>query len=177
MQYIDKAVINKVNGVMLAVSNGDREAAGILFELTYKPLYHIAYKYSKNSFTAEELVAEVFANIDYIAAHYQKGHNAFNFLCKTIKNKYLNTIRYNKRHTSVALEENLVGTKSLIDERVEDITVREALRQLDEKEFEIINYKFYMEMTFREIAQKTGQTLGKVQRIYNKAIEKLKNYL
>lgn len=177
MQYVDKAGIKRVNDIMLSIKNGDREAVAMLFELIYKPLYHIAFKYSRNSFTAEELVAEVFANIDYISSRYSKGHNAFNFLCKIIKNKYLNIIRYNNRHAEVRLEDNFVYTKSSLDDRVEDITIKDALKQLDMDEFRIINCKFYLNMTFREIAKNTGLSLGKVQRIYNKAIEKLKNFL
>ncbi len=34
-----------------------------------------------------------------------------------------------------------------------------------------------MDMTFREIAARTGLSLGKVQRIYNRAANKLKTLL
>lgn len=177
MQYIDKAVIKRVNDAMFSVKKGDRESVGTLFELIYKPLYHIAFKYSKNSYLSEELVAEVFANIDYIASRYQRGQNAFNFLCKIIKNKFLNMIRYEKRHINVELNDRFAHSSDMIDERVEDIGIREALKNLDREEFRIINCKFYLDMTFREIAKETGQSLGKVQRIYNRAVEKLKKYL
>lgn len=177
MQRNDKTLITQVNEAMSAIKNGDKEAVALLFQLTYKPLFHIAYKYSKDQYTAEDLTAEIFANIDYISSKYSNGQNAFNYLCKAIKNRYLNGLRYKRRHQTGELCENLAAAYDNLDSRVADISVRQALKSLDKEEFTIINMKFYMDMTFREIAARTGLSLGKVQRIYNRAANKLKTLL
>ncbi len=177
MQPIDKTLNTRVNDAMWAIKNGDESAVTLLFELTYKSLYHVAYKYAKDRFMAEDLTADIFANINYIASRYSQGKNAFNYLCKALKNRFLNVIRYRRRHSTGELCDNLNYAYENIDERVSDIAVREALKSLDKDEFDIINMKFYMEKTFREIADEKGLSLGKVQRIYNRAAQKLKTLL
>ena len=127
--------------------------------------------------TAEDLVAEVFANIEYIAKHYKVGRSAFNYLCKIIKNKYLNMIRGEKRRHVSPLNENIIATKQSIDDKVTSITVREGLKLLDEEEYGVIYRKFYVDMTFREIAKSMGRSLGSVERTYKRAIGKLKDFL
>lgn len=177
MQRKDKTIIAQVNDAMYAVKNGDKDAVALLFELTYKSLYHVAYKYAKDKFAAEDLTADIFANIDYIASKYSQGQNAFNYLCKALKNRFLNNLRYKRRHSTGELCDNMAAASDDIDSRVTDITVKEALKSLDRQEFSIINMKFYLDMTFREIAAETGLSLGKVQRIYNRAAQKLKSLL
>ncbi len=81
MQRKDKTIITQVNDAMYAVKNGDNDAVALLFELTYKSLYHVAYKYTKDKFAAEDLTADFFANIDYIASKYSLGQIAINYLC------------------------------------------------------------------------------------------------
>lgn len=177
MQRIDKTLIEKVNNALYSIKNGDKDAVALLFELTYKQLYHVAFKYSKDKFAAEDLTADIFANIDYIAGKYSKGKNAFNYLCKIIKNRYLNFVRYRKLHDTGELLENTAAVFDEADKRVTDMCVKEALKSLDKEEFEIINLKFYADMTFREIAAVKCISLGKVQRIYSRASEKLKKLL
>ncbi len=177
MQRVDKKLLTSVNGLMIAIAGGDADSVALLFEMTYAQLYGVAYGYCRHRMTAEDLVADLFANIDYIAAHYKRGQNAFNYLCKIIKNRYLNQIRHNACRPMTQLNENICASKELIDERVCDIDLKEGLKLLDREQYAVIYYKFYEDMTFREIAAKTGTSLGKTQRIYNKALSVLKKYL
>ena len=177
MKEVDKGLDKKVEECMLDISQGNTESIAELFDLTYKGLYCVAFRYCRHAMTAEDLVAELFANIEYIASHYKAGHSAFNYLCKIIKNKYLNMIRGEKRRPVAPLNENILATKQSIDDRVTSITVREGLKLLDEEEFKVVYCKFYVDMTFREIAQDMDKSLGSVERTYKRAIGKLKDYL
>ena len=89
MKEVGKDVDRQIERYMLDICQGNTDSIAALFELTYKGLYCVAFRYCRHSMTAEDLVAEIFANIEYIASHYKQGHSAFNYLCKTIKNKYL----------------------------------------------------------------------------------------
>ena len=177
MKDVSKELDIKVEQCMLDISQGKTESIAVLFDLTYKGLYCVAFRYCRHAMTAEDLVAEVFANIEYIASHYKAGHSAFNYLCKTIKNKYLNMIRGEKRRPVAPLNENILSTRQSIDDKVTSITVRQGLKLLDDEEYGVIYCKFYMDMTFREIAQKYGKSLGSVERTYKRAIGKLKDFL
>ncbi|MDE5616222.1 MAG: sigma-70 family RNA polymerase sigma factor [Clostridia bacterium] len=177
MKSASKEIDREVEKYMIDIRQGNTDSIAKLFELTYKGLYCVAFRYCQHAMTAEDLVAEIFANIEYIAAHYKAGHSAFNYLCKSIKNKYLNTVRAEKRRPVASLNENILATKQSIDDKVTSITIREGLKLLDDEEYRVIYCKFYMDMTFREIAKETGRSLGSVERTYKRAIGKLKDYL
>ena len=177
MKTVDKEVDRQVEKCMLDICAGNADSIADLFELTYKGLYSVAFRYCRHAMTAEDLVAEIFANIEYIASHYKAGHSAFNYLCKSIKNKYLNMLRGEKRRPIAPLNENILATKQSIDDKVTSITLREGLKLLDDEEYSVIYCKFYMDMTFREIAKHVDRSLGSVERTYKRAIGKLKGYL
>ena len=171
MKEVDKELDKKVEKCMLDVSQGNTDSIAELFDLTYKGLYCVAFRYCRHTMTSEDLVAEIFANIEYIASHYKAGHSAFNYLCKIIKNKYLNMIRGEKRRPIAPLNENILATKQSIDDKVTSIDVREGLKLLDEDEYKVVYLKFYMDMTFREIAKSLDKSLGSVERTYKKSCQ------
>ena len=177
MKEVSNELDKQVEKCVLDIARGNTDSIAQLFELTYKGLYCVAFRYCRHAMTAEDLVAEVFANIQYIASHYKAGHSAFNYLCKIIKNKYLNMIRGSKGRPIAPLNENILSTRESIDDKVTSITVRQGLKLLDDEEYGVIYCKFYMDMTFREIAQKYEMSLGSVQRTYKRAVAKLKDYL
>ena len=177
MKDADKELDKKVEELMLDAQQGNTQSIAELFDLTYKGLYSVAFRYCRHSMTAEDLVAEVFANIEYIASHYKAGRSAFNYLCKIIKNRYLNMIRGEKRRPTAPLNENILATRQNIDDKVNSITVRDGLKLLDEDEYKVVYCKFYMDMTFREIAKYMDKSLAGVERTYKRAIGKLKDYL
>lgn len=177
MKATDRNIDDAVGKCLIDIRQGNTQSIAELFELTYRGLFSVAMKYCRHTMTAEDLVAEIFANIQYIAEHYKSGYKAFNYLCKALKNKYLNMKRGEKVRSFAPLNENIIATKENIDEKVSSIAVREGLKLLDEEEYLIIYYKFYFDMTFREIANNTDKSLGAIQRIYKKAVAKLKDYL
>lgn len=177
MRYNDKALCAKINELLTAISSGDGEGAAMLFDIAYSRLYAVAYRYCLERNLAEDLVAEVFANIGYIASHYRDGQNGFNFLSKIIKNKYLNTVRYSKLRNYSQLKEEIAATRDDIDEKIAQMDVKEGLKKLDSEEYEVVYCKFYLDMTFRAIAEHTGRSLGATQRIYARAMSALKKYL
>ncbi|MDE5990708.1 MAG: sigma-70 family RNA polymerase sigma factor [Clostridia bacterium] len=177
MKVVDKEIDRQVEKYMVEICQGNTDSIAELFELTYKGLYCVAFRYCRHAMTAEDLVAEIFANINYIAAHYKAGHSAFNYLCKSVKNKYLNMIRGEKRRPTAPLNENILATRASIDDKVTSIALREGLKLLDDEEYGVLYCKFYLDMTFREIAKNKDRSLGSIERTYKRAIGKLKDYL
>ena len=142
MREVSKELDKTAEIYMLEIGQGNTESIAALFELTYKGLYCVAFRYSRHAMTAEDLVAEIFANIEYIASHYTAGRSAFNYLCKIIKNKYLNMVRGEKRRPVAPLNENILATRQSIDDKVTSITVREGLKLLDDEEYSVIYCNF-----------------------------------
>jgi len=63
------------------------------------------------------------------------------------------------------------------DEWVESITLREALKKLNEREMGIISRRFYKGKTQMEIADEIGISQAQVSRLEKGAIEKLRKYM
>ena len=57
---------------------------------------------------------------------------------------------------------------------ISDISIKEALETLNEKEKNVIHMKIMGEMTFQEIADLLGEPLGTITWRYREAIKKLR---
>ena len=71
------------------------------------------------------------------------------------------------------LTENLNPSEEL----VESITLKEALKKLNDKEMNIINRRFFKGKTQMEIADEIGISQAQVSRLEKQAIDKLRKYM
>ena len=60
---------------------------------------------------------------------------------------------------------------------VENISLKEALKKLSEREWGIINLRYYRGKTQMEIASEIGISQAQVSRLEKAAIEKLRRYM
>lgn len=60
---------------------------------------------------------------------------------------------------------------------VEDISLKEALKRLDERERNIIEMRFYQGKTQMEVAQEIGISQAQVSRLEKHALKNMRSYL
>ena len=84
----------------------------------------------------------------------------------------LNEVIYEKDGSFITVEERLVEKESysLIDK----ITLQEEISKLPEKEQELINMRYYLDMNQEEIAKRFNVSQVQISRLEKKIIEKLK---
>ena len=84
---------------------------------------------------------------------------------------------YNDGEDSVYVIDKLTDDRDTGDDWVESITLRDALKKLNERELGIITRRFYKGKTQMEIAEEIGISQAQVSRLEKGAIDKLRKYM
>ena len=84
---------------------------------------------------------------------------------------------YNDGEDSVYVIDKLTDGADVGDEWVESISLRDALKKLNEREMGIITRRFYKGKTQMEIAEEIGISQAQVSRLEKGAIDKLRRYM
>ena len=84
---------------------------------------------------------------------------------------------YNDGEDSVYVIDKLSDDGNTGDDWVESITLRDALKKLNERELGIITRRFYKGKTQMEIADEIGISQAQVSRLEKGAIDKLRRYM
>jgi RNA polymerase sporulation-specific sigma factor len=84
---------------------------------------------------------------------------------------------YNDGEDSVYVIDKLTDGADIGEEWVESISLRDALKKLNEREMGIITRRFYKGKTQMEIADEIGISQAQVSRLEKGAIDKLRKYM
>lgn len=84
---------------------------------------------------------------------------------------------YNDGEDSVYVIDKLSDDTNVSDDWVESISLRDALKRLNERELGIITRRFYKGKTQMEIAEEIGISQAQVSRLEKGAIDKLRRYM
>ena len=84
---------------------------------------------------------------------------------------------YNDGEDSVYVIDKLTDDGNASDDWVESISLKDALKRLNERELGIITRRFYKGKTQMEIAEEIGISQAQVSRLEKGALDKLKKYM
>jgi len=84
---------------------------------------------------------------------------------------------YNDGEDSVYVIDKLTDDSNTGDDWVESITLKDAMKKLNERELGIITRRFYKGKTQMEIAEEIGISQAQVSRLEKGAIDKLRKYM
>jgi RNA polymerase sigma-70 factor (ECF subfamily) len=136
-----------------------------LFEEEESPLLRYAFSLTGRRAVAEELVQEVFLQL---YKHWETVKNPKAWLYRSIRNRSYNYHRDNSREIltgdeQVNREQASNGTPGDLLQRMEAAGfLRLLLSELDEKDRELIDLKYYQDLKYAEISEKTGVSVGNV---------------
>lgn len=152
-----------------------------IYDCYLKYIYSIILGVVGNKEDAEDLASEFFIKLYQNAAKYVGGNGHKGYMATIARNMAIDHLRKRKREVleSFTAEDDEIPYDPPSDndtekEVLENITLKEALDKLNEKERQIINMKILSEMTFQEIADVLKSPLGTVTWRYREAIKKLK---
>lgn len=140
-------------------------------------LFRIAYYYTKNASTAEDIVQDVFIKF-YYQVHNEEPNYLRAYLVKMTANKskdYLKSWAYQK----MKLTQNLpfISVNSESEELYESTPLEEAVLALPVKFKEVITYYYYEGFSVKEIGQILGVNENTIKSRMKKAKELLKEAL
>ena len=158
---------------------GKESALDEIYRLCSSRMFALALGILKNRTDAEDAVQNAFVKVVENADKF-KGGNGYGFVMKITQNAALDLLRKKGRHAEINIDDCFSITSYDAydeDKKVTAITLEEAIKQLPIREKELIYYRYYLDLTIREIAGKTGSSKSQVQRDLDEAEKKLKIFL
>ena len=174
------------NELMLLVRDGNKEAYEILMKKYMVQAQTFAYRYVHDSYTAEDIVQESFADIYVQRFRFDPKYPFSTYLFAIIRNKSLNHLKKNKElsmsslgeETEISLlEQKLVNSVTPETAYFDKADLRElmsAIQNLREDERTILYLYAAEEYSYREIAEKLCITVMQVKIKLFRARKKLR---
>ena len=168
----------KLNRLILAVADGFTDCLDGILRLAGGQMMAVAVSIVGRD-CAEDVVHDSFIKIVRFADRYKRGMSPYGWIMKIVRNTALDYLKAKKVKNEVSTEEffSLSSSDYSPEKRENAIVLEQALKKLDGDEKKIIYYIYYLDMTVREIAEELGMSKSAVQRLKDKAEEKLKNLL
>jgi RNA polymerase sigma-70 factor, ECF subfamily len=167
--------------LMEQVSSGSKDALALLFRKHARAVRNVAYRILNDESEADDLVQEVFLFLFQKAALFdaRKG-SAASWIFQIAYHRALNRRQYLtvRQHYDVRelQEEHLCpGDRRLFVDAVVARTLLSRLReQVSAEQRQTLELHLFEGYSFREIAEKTGQTLGNIRNHYYRGLERLR---
>ena len=142
-------------------------------------MFALARGIVKNRADAEDVVNESLVKLARGVRGYKSGTNGCAFVMRIVRNCAFDLLRRRK----VRAEEDIDAFFHLTDERYNArqieraLVLEDAVGRLTPEERRMIYYRYYLDLTVREIARETGLSKSAVQRQVASAEENLRKML
>jgi RNA polymerase sigma-70 factor, ECF subfamily len=171
--------------LMRALQSGDGDALSVIFDRYHRLVLVTALRILHDIGEAEDLMQSVFFEIFQKSAQFDPAKGTLSKWIlqyayhRSINRKNYLTMRqfYNCSDLAGADEQNLWITKVSLPAQESTRLVSEALALLNGQQREVMQLVFFGEMTLKEIAEQTKQTLGAVRHHYYRGLRRLRDLL
>jgi RNA polymerase sigma-70 factor (ECF subfamily) len=172
------------DALLIEAGEGSKDALGLLFRRHGRAVFNVACRILRDDSEAADLRQEVFLYLFQRAKLFdpQKG-TALSWILQVTYHRAIDRRRYlNCRHhyDVQELNEQQLGTTSggPSTDELDGRCILDNLReQLSDDQKRTLELHFFEGYSFREIAEKNGQTVGNIRHHYYRAIERLRSHV
>lgn len=159
----------------------DKEALAAIFDIFYEPIYHYIYRYVRDDRSAEDLASEVFRRLlESLNTRHGPKILLKAWLYKTAHHLIFENGRPNKPQ-SLDFSEDAYEDDNEVGQQVEDSlrkqVLLQALRQLTDKQQEVIVLRFIQGLRLEEVAYTLNMTVGTVKSLQHRGLQSMRRYL
>src|SRR6187431_2781291 len=152
--------------------NGNDEAFEMLLHRHKSRIYTAIYLIVKDRYTAEDLLQETFVKaINTIrSGRYNEEGKFLPWISRIAHNLAIDNFRKNKRYPEVVLEDGsrLFNSMDFADESAEEKQIfkdtrtklRDYIKELPVEQKQVLIMRHYLQMSFQEIAERTGVSIN-----------------
>ncbi len=152
--------------------NGNQEAFEMLLNRHKSRIYTAIYLIVKDRYTAEDLLQETFIKaINTIrGGKYNEEGKFLPWISRIAHNLAIDSFRKNKRYPEVVLEDGsrLFNSMEFAEQSMEDKQIfrdtrtklREYIKELPVEQKHVLIMRHYLQMSFQEIAERTGVSIN-----------------
>ena len=176
------AIDSPSEDLLLQVANGSKEALSVLFQRHARPVLNVARRILRDESEAEDLVQDVFLILFQKARLYDPmKSSAVSWIIQMTYHRAIDRRRYLsfRQHYDIQElnEERLHARDGQVS--IDEVAARQLLdrlrEQLSTEQQQTLELHFFEGYSFREIAEKTSQTLGNVRNHYYRGLERLRS--
>ena len=170
--------------LLLQVSLGSRDALGLLFRRHARAVFHVAWRMLRDESEADDLRQDVFLYLSERSQLFdaQKGSGA-SWIMQVTYHRAIDRRRYldfRQHYSSEEFDEQRMPTTAgqPSPEALDGKAIRDSLKeQLTTAQQQTLELHFFEGYSFREIAERNGQTVGNVRHHYYRALDRLRSHL
>lgn len=168
--------------LLTQTSTGSKSALAILFRRHRQAVSNVAQKILRDASEAEDLCQDVFLYLFQNAPHFdsQKG-TASSWIIQIAYHRAMKRREYLafRQHYNVQElneeQSHAERSQSFIDEIVGRTLLNRFREQLSVEQQRTLELHFFEGYSFREIAEKTGETFGNIRHHYYRGLERLRS--
>lgn len=153
-----------------AYAKGDSEALSVVYDCMAKMIMATALAITDSREDAEDVLQDTIIGVARFAGSYKKGTNAKAWILAIARNKALDAVR--KRNGNLPLEE--AEKQSHEEKGFAGLEAMDMLKILDETERQIVLFRLYAGLSYKEISVITEISVAAAQKRYQRAIAKLR---
>jgi RNA polymerase sigma factor (sigma-70 family) len=152
--------------------SGYEPAFGLLVDRHKRKIYTSIFLIVKDQEVAEDILQEVFVKVvnTVLSDKYNEEGKFLPWVMRVAHNMAIDHFRKSKRHPMIQMEDgsNVFNSLRFAQDSIEDQTMRDEnivmikrlIEELPESQKEVLVMRFYVEMSFQEIAEKTGVSIN-----------------
>ncbi len=141
------------NRLLRQVAGGDREAFKELYDLTARRIYFYLYRILRDESQAEDVQMEVYTQVWKGAGSFQAKSKATTWIFGIARNLAMNELRKKRNHA------NIDDYAHMPDQNQPDLdapdrkrVLKKAMDMLSIKHKEVLDFVFYQQMNYQDIA-------------------------
>lgn len=168
-----------------AAAKGDRDAFGRLYERHVSQVYRHIYFLTSDSRLTEDLTAQTFLNaLEAIHRYEERGVRFLAWLLRIAYNLAMNHKKLQKNNGHAQLPEGgmeaegkFYSPEACCEAKLDGERVWHEVRRLRGNERQVIVMRFVDELSYSDIAQVMGKSVGTVRVMQHRALAALRNML
>jgi RNA polymerase sigma-70 factor (ECF subfamily) len=167
-----------------SIAAGDQLALHALYERSYRLVFTLIMRITRNRETAEELTLDVFHDVWRRAGQYDPANGpVVGWVMNQARSRAIDRVRFDNRKKRVdpfprePLEHTDAGCGDHLELERQSRRVQDALAVLTSDEREAIEAAFFLELTHAEVATRLEQPLGTIKTRIRSGLQKLRRAL
>lgn len=164
----------KLNNMLVAVADGNADCLDGIYIFAGGQMFAVAMSIVHNRAIAEDVVHDSLIKIAQKAHKYRAGTSASAWIMTVVRNTALDVIKKHKREINVEEFFNLTSYDYSFEKVDGAVALEGALNKLEETERRVIYCRYYLEMTVRGTAEALKLSKSNVQKIQERAENKIK---
>ena len=174
----DKHRMAYLDGLIISIQDGDRDALGTLYHETSASVYSFALSILKNTHDAQDVLQDCFISIYQSANQYRSGTKPMAWIMTITRNLCMMRLRQQSHTNEFPSEDWQQPADSYHEEStINKVVVQQCLSRLKDDERQILVLHAVAGFKHREIAELLDLALPTVLSKYHRAIKKLRNYI